>query len=125
MTSIRTTTDTVYVGTGEANICGSGCVAGTGLYRSTNGGRSWKLLGKTEFQGKGIGEIVVHPTNRTPLRRLDDRASRHVARSAAPASRGRFRGSRSGACTSRTDGGETWSFIHNGSADDGRAARAT
>ena len=52
---------TVYVGTGEANICGSGCVAGTGLYRSTNQGQTWTQLGKTEFQGKGIGKIVVHP----------------------------------------------------------------
>ena len=32
--------NTVYVGTGEANICGSGCVAGVGLYKSTNGGDS-------------------------------------------------------------------------------------
>ena len=30
--------NTIYVGTGEANICGSGCVAGVGLYKSTNGG---------------------------------------------------------------------------------------
>ena len=35
------TGNTVYVGTGEANICGSGCVAGTGIYKSTNGGSSW------------------------------------------------------------------------------------
>ena len=53
--------DTVYVGTGEANICGSGCVAGTGLYRSKNGGKKWELLGKTEFAGKGIGQIAVKP----------------------------------------------------------------
>ena len=53
--------DVVWVGTGEANICGSGCVAGTGLYRSTNGGKSWTNLGRTEFQGKGIGAIVIKP----------------------------------------------------------------
>ena len=34
----RPSGNTVYVGTGEANICASGCVAGTGLYKSTNGG---------------------------------------------------------------------------------------
>ena len=72
---------TVYVGTGEANICGSGCVAGTGLYRSTNQGQTWTQLGKTEFQGKGIGKIVVHPEQQEhPLRRLDDRARRHELR---------------------------------------------
>jgi hypothetical protein len=35
---------TVYVGTGEANICGSGCVAGVGLYKSTDGGASWSFI---------------------------------------------------------------------------------
>ncbi len=34
------TGETIYVGTGEANICGSGCVAGVGMYRSTDGGRT-------------------------------------------------------------------------------------
>ena len=39
--------NTIYVGTGEANICGSGCVAGVGLYKSTNGGATWtRPLGK-------------------------------------------------------------------------------
>jgi hypothetical protein len=108
--------DTVYVGTGEANTCGSGCVAGTGLYRSTNHGHTWKLLGKEEFQGKGIGEIVVHP---------DDRDILYVATTTA------LRGMSSVCCTGVTrpvpgitkwglyksmDRGETWSFIHNGAA---------
>ena len=109
---------TVYVGTGEANICGSGCVAGTGLYKSTNRGQSWKLLGKTEFQGKGIGEIIVHPNDKKTL---------YVASTTA------LRGMSSVCCTGvtrpvpgiakwglykSTDGGNTWSFIHNGSADE-------
>ena len=34
--------ETIWVGTGEANVCGSGCVAGVGIYRSTNGGDSWR-----------------------------------------------------------------------------------
>ena len=56
------TGNTIYVGTGEANICGSGCVAGVGLYKSTNGGDTWTgPLGKAELGGKGIGEIVVKP----------------------------------------------------------------
>jgi hypothetical protein len=110
--------NTVYVGTGEANICGSGCVAGTGLYKSTNGGRSWKLLGKTEFQGKGIGEIIVHPNDKKTL---------YVASTTA------LRGMSSVCCTGvtrpvpgiakwglykSTDGGNSWSFIHNGSVDE-------
>src|SRR5215510_2262932 len=47
--------NTVYVGTGEANICASGCVAGTGLYKSTDGGDTWTLLGGNTFKGLGIG----------------------------------------------------------------------
>ncbi|MBP1692737.1 MAG: hypothetical protein H6Q37_620, partial [Chloroflexi bacterium] len=54
--------NTVYVGTGEANICGSGCVAGTGLYKSTDGGTTWSgPLGGDVFKGLGIGAIVVKP----------------------------------------------------------------
>src|SRR5687768_12887147 len=53
---------TVYVGTGEANICGSGCVAGTGIYKSTNRGRTWSgPIGAAEFAGKGVGEILIVP----------------------------------------------------------------
>ena len=54
--------NTIWVGTGEANICGSGCVAGVGLYKSTNGGDTWTgPIGKAAFAGKGVGEIVVKP----------------------------------------------------------------
>src|ERR671937_2455111 len=56
--------NTVYVGTGEANICGSGCVAGVGLYKSTNGGDTWTgPLGKKELGAKGIGDIIIKPGN--------------------------------------------------------------
>src|SRR3954451_7703662 len=33
--------NTIYLGTGEANRCTSGCEAGVGLYKSTNGGDKW------------------------------------------------------------------------------------
>ena len=35
------------------------------IYKSTNRGQAWKLLGGTEFPGKGIGKIMVHPVART------------------------------------------------------------
>ena len=108
--------DTVYVGTGEANICGSGCVAGTGLYRTRNHGNTWTQLGETVFSGKGIGAIVIHP---------DDEDTIYVATTTA------LRGMSSVCCTGvtrpvpgitkwglykTTDGGANWSFIHNGAA---------
>jgi hypothetical protein len=114
---------TVYVGTGEANICGSGCVAGVGLYKSTNGGATWTgPLGGAPtdtgnpLAGKGIGEIIVKPGDPNTL---------YVATTTA------LRGMSSVCCTGvtrpvpgiaewglykSTNGGATWSFIHNGAA---------
>src|SRR5262249_35057972 len=49
----------VYVGSGEANIRGN-VAAGNGIYRSTDGGKSWQHVWKQEGQ---IGRVVVHPKN--------------------------------------------------------------
>ena len=54
--------NTLYAGTGEPNTCRSGCIAGVGLYKSTNGGHGWKgPLGRENFSGRGIGSIQVKP----------------------------------------------------------------
>ncbi len=52
--------DTVWVGTGEANIF-RGSVAGVGVYKSTNGGKDWKHMGLEETHT--IARIIIHPTN--------------------------------------------------------------
>lgn len=52
--------DVVWVGTGEANIFRAS-MAGTGLYRSTDAGRTWQHMGLTDSQT--IARIVVHPAN--------------------------------------------------------------
>lgn len=49
----------VYVGTGEANIRGN-VSPGAGIFKSTDGGKSWKHVWKQRGQ---IGTITVHPTN--------------------------------------------------------------
>ncbi|HUD73184.1 MAG TPA: glycosyl hydrolase [Dongiaceae bacterium] len=51
--------DTVYVGSGEANIRGN-AAAGNGIYKSTDGGKNWTQVFKQEGQ---VGTMVVHPTN--------------------------------------------------------------
>jgi hypothetical protein len=109
---------TIYAGTGEANVCGSGCVAGVGLYKSTNGGDSWiGPLGKAELGGKGIGEIVIKPGDpntlyvgtTTALRGMTSVCCSGVTRPVPDAQKwGLYKSS---------DGGKTWSFLHNGSAN--------
>lgn len=49
----------VYVGSGEANPRGN-VAAGNGIYKSTDGGKTWKHVWKQEGQ---IGTMIVHPAN--------------------------------------------------------------
>jgi photosystem II stability/assembly factor-like uncharacterized protein len=52
--------DTVWVGTGEANIFRAS-MAGVGIYKSTDGGQSFTHMGLSDTQT--IGRILVHPTD--------------------------------------------------------------
>ena len=69
---------TLYLGTGEANRCSSGCEAGVGIYKSTDSGEHWTKLhdtcvsnatytcvtpGKDAFLGRSIKQIVIDPQN--------------------------------------------------------------
>lgn len=49
----------IYVGSGEANIRGN-VQPGNGIYKSTDGGKSWNHVWKQVGQ---IGTMIVHPTN--------------------------------------------------------------
>ena len=51
---------TIWAGTGESNSSRSS-YAGTGVTRSTDGGRTWSPFGLTESHH--IGRIVLHPTD--------------------------------------------------------------
>jgi photosystem II stability/assembly factor-like uncharacterized protein len=53
-------TSVIWVGTGEVNSRNS-ISPGTGVFKSTDGGRTWQHMGLRETQF--IGRIVVHPTN--------------------------------------------------------------
>lgn len=51
---------TIWVGTGEPWVRNSVSV-GTGLYKTTDGGKNWKLMGFKDSER--INEIIVHPKN--------------------------------------------------------------
>jgi len=50
----------VWAGTGEVNSRNS-ISPGGGIYKSTDGGLTWKLMGLERTQT--IGRVVIHPTN--------------------------------------------------------------
>ncbi len=52
--------NTIWIGTGEVNSSRSS-YAGTGIFKSTDGGKTWKYLGLGESHH--IGRIVLHPSD--------------------------------------------------------------
>ncbi len=54
------TTNTIWLGSGEANSSRSS-YAGTGVFKSTDGGKNWTYLGLGESHH--IGRIILHPND--------------------------------------------------------------
>ena len=94
----------LYVGSGEADMR-SDIAQGNGMYKSTDGGKSWSFIGLADSQQ--IARILVHPSNPDLV---------YVAALGHPygpnAERGVFRSS---------DGGKSWQRIlsRNGDSDTG------
>ena len=84
-------TNTVYYGTGEPNSRNS-MSPGNGVWKTTNGGRTWESLGLKETQH--IGRIVVDPTNKDVV---------YLAALGAAWTTNKERG-----LYKTTDGGKTW-----------------
>lgn len=59
-------TNTIYVGTGEANLNGD-AFAGDGILKSTDGGSNWTEYGFNDFAGLGIAKIAVDPFSTSTL----------------------------------------------------------
>ncbi|HET9452636.1 MAG TPA: hypothetical protein VFO66_00025, partial [Gemmatimonadaceae bacterium] len=90
-------TNVVYLGTGEPNSRNS-IEPGCGMFKSTDGGITWKPIGLDKSQH--IGRIVVHPTNA------------NIAYVAALGPAWKTGGERG--LYKTTDGGTTWQLIKPG-----------
>jgi autotransporter-associated beta strand protein len=59
-----TSTSTIYAATGEAVNSPAGLANyGQGVLKSTDGGKTWTLLGNSTFSRHTISQIVIDPTN--------------------------------------------------------------
>ncbi len=84
----------VWAGTGEPNNRQSSSW-GDGVFKSTDGGRTWQHMGLSETQT--IGRIVIHPTNPNIV---------YVAAAGRLWGRSKERG-----VYKTTDGGKTWALV--------------
>jgi len=112
------TGETIYAGTGEANACGSGCEAGVGLYKSTDGGDTWVgPMGQSAFNARSIGSIAVKPGDPNTIYVGTSPGLRGQSSVCCNGTQDLIPGAPRWGLYKSTDGGQTWTFIHNGSTD--------
>jgi hypothetical protein len=103
---------TIYAGTGEPNGS-SDSEAGIGLYKSTDGGQTWNLVGNSDVVAgdRGIGSIAVDPTNANHLLIGTDVARHGLSSNSG----GRFTppAAPTIGLYESTNGGATWSLLFN------------
>jgi hypothetical protein len=112
--------NTLWVGTGEGNTCGSGCVAGVGLYKSTDGGDHWSgPYGTAAFNARGVGSIQVKPGDPNTIYAGSAFAVRGHSSVCCYGGVTQYRALIPGApqwgLYRSTNGGATWTLVHNGS----------
>lgn len=110
------TGNTLYVGTGEANASGDSA-AGVGMYKSTDGGDTWiGPIGETEFAGRAIGSIEVVPGEPNTIYAATTRGVLGIS-SVSGGAVSLIPGAAAWGLYKSTDGGSTWTFLHNGTAN--------
>ena len=134
--------DTLYLGTGEGNRCSSGCEAGVGIYKSTNGGEQLEEARRRVRQQRDVP--VRRPRARTrssaagSTRSWSTRANaNHIFVGSAPGVRGLSHMIGNGGTTrlepgandpglyESTDGGATFTEVWNGNSPDSASASPT
>ena len=110
--------DTAWVGTGEANASGDSA-AGVGVYKTTNGGATWTgPLGASVFNSRAVGSIAVVPGNPNTIYAASTRGVRGVA-SVSGGGVSIIPGAPQWGLYKSTNGGASWTFIHNGAPTPG------
>jgi hypothetical protein len=112
--------NTLWVGTGEGNTCGSGCVAGVGLYKTTDGGDHWSgPYGTSAFNARGVGTIRVKPGDPDTIYAGSAFAVRGHSSVCCYGGISQYRALIPGApqwgLYRSTDGGTNWTLVHAGS----------
>lgn len=124
------TGNTIYLGTGEPNRCSSGCEAGVGIYKSTDGGNNWRKLSDTcvsngtyacvapgtdAFLGRGIRSIVIDPGNGNHIFVGSAQAVRGLSHTIGNGGTTRLEpGANAPGLYESTDGGATFTMVWNG-----------
>jgi hypothetical protein len=107
--------NTLWAGTGEPNACGSGCTTGVGLYKTTNGGKSWKgPIGAEAFAGRAVGSIVVQPGNSNVVFAASGRGVLGVTNTCCGGVDALIPGAPHFGLYRSMDGGQTWALVNQG-----------
>ena len=101
--------DVVYLGTGEGNLAGDS-YTGNGVYRSDDGGVSWRRVSGNAFVGVSTSQIVVDPRNPNHLYVATLRGRAGAQRVTPP-------GTRTYGVYESRDGGSTWA-LRKGTTDE-------
>jgi hypothetical protein len=124
--------DTIWAGTGEPNACGSGCEAGVGLFKSTDGGDSWQgPSGQTSgaacgpapnpspcnaFYNRAVGSIQVKPGDSNVIFAASGRAIRGLTSNCCGGADALIPGAAHFGLYRSLDGGRSWELVHQGAA---------
>jgi hypothetical protein len=109
--------NTLWAGTGEPNACGSGCTAGVGLYKTTNGGKSWQgPIGQPAFAGRAVGSIAVQPGNSNVVFAASGRGVLGVSNTCCGGVDALIPGAPHFGLYRSLDGGSNWQLVSQGAA---------
>lgn len=106
--------NTIYAGTGEANLS-CGIYFGAGILKSTNAGSTWSVLGSSTFSNSSVSKIIVNPADSNILWASNSAAAGGFVCAVPSSTRGVWKS---------TDAGSTW-LQTLGTAQTGTGASTT